>query len=334
MTSAVQIFGINTNSLNVNPEHHALISVHKKAIKLILKQGVLIFNRSDDYALTIQEKINKLPPKINQKWTFAISNARRIETDCNVIKKTSIFEDTDEMQELDDRCNYLMIDDENLSLLNIKDASFTTNKRNSITSFDRLFNIESIEDSLHIANASISIDECRDAIWNTRFKHIIPLSKSIIITDRYIIKNTVEQWQKNIATNKRELYYIFSRISSENTTTSITIYSSISTLDINFALDDITNALNEIITTGRFSFRRITIIISPDSCFAKNSHDRYIRFDKFHAFYFGAGLSVFRNSRASVNSTFSITSLAECDFLSIEDTLKQNQAIRRISLTY
>ncbi|PTB31289.1 hypothetical protein [Photobacterium phosphoreum] len=257
-------------------------------LKTWSKYGCLAYCEKDKgYIL---KSLQNVPPKFSQKWSAAIQH----------LKKTPI---TLENSKLSDFESYNLVDKaltQQGVMIGILPNDFLELFQVDNTGKLEIISPLGIHDSKHFANSEkyssldIGVGDNIDDIWNRSLKNLSLYSKSIIIIDRYLIQNIMDDYEQGKETSIEK----FSKyLSTNNKPYNINI---LSACDIN---GQITNSgkikayLNDILRGKNYivaSNITFTVGLCKNKFFSQHAHDRMIVMDK-HVIQTGNGLDIFRN---------------------------------------
>ncbi len=269
------------------------------------------------------EAIEKLPAKYKVMWktAFAYGRVHSIDVDCADLSEMKDFDDAKTLSKYystafaEETVSYLLCANEQLhrccNLTNFE-----------IVAAPVITASENIKRSIVACEKDIITGESIDDIWATRFKTLTKHSKKIFISDRYVFERIITDIEKGTASTSISRFFEFL---SENGGEFYISIGSDGGDEGSQQHTEIINYFNNLFKRKpklKACIRRLTLISNDKKIFQKNSHDRYIRFEKIVC-EIGTGMAIFERVKIS-NTTVSIKIKELTNSDEIEKSLRLN----------
>ncbi|MBV4508881.1 hypothetical protein HU730_002315 [Pseudomonas sp. SWRI22] len=264
--------------------------VHDYLTKSWIDFGVLILPK--DGGGEFLSLIDSLPVKFRQRWVDAFLYGKRGEVDRGWwgFSEYQSFEELCELNSVfktaftDESVGYVLSGDE------------TSKRICAQTGFEMLgagVCSESwhIENSFHLSHSDILENDTADNVWQTRFASLARFSKKITIIDRYFFDSIWRAAQVGKVDPGLSNFFTYLSLIGKKFNVKIISHGGERNSDFHCAVSSVFQKLRMSNAKIASALESLTLISSTEDFFRKESHDRFIGFDR-HVCQVGNGMRV------------------------------------------
>lgn len=267
-------------------------SAHDNFLKFWDMYGVLIYSESQNIDF-YRKLIKKFPNNFQQRWNEALFGFSKFEVNKVSFEK---FKDCkinyEELLNQREFYNFGLTDKDSLKIVkSLKD--FQDFQDFQVRCLENYTSSEIYNNTIMYASSLISENEQIDEVWDVKFKNLAKYTKNIIILDRYLFANIIEDMESRETSIKKFFNFLSKCVVSE---INFTFISDGGDKESEFHSNIRGYLSSQIVSVSVFRriIKSLKIYSVQNSFFQKNSHDRFLICDK-HYCHIGAGFQLFRN---------------------------------------
>lgn len=291
-------------------------SVNEDILNLWDRYGCLAYCEAD-FSL-VEKSLTNIQPKYSTRWNAAIQHF--FKTKVNLSKrKISDFESYS-LLEKDFKNTGVktgVVADEYLELFNGSTGGV------EVVCPSTLRYSTSFKESERLSNLDIHQSEKISDIWDSRLNGVFLYSKKIVIIDRYLMFNVINDYNSGLKTSLENLFELLSK---NNVSYKVDIYSACdvrgdtSSEEVKVYLNNILRRKASVLTS-KIEFE---VNFCKNKFFSDNAHGRMIALDR-HVIQIDNGLDIFRE-KPMINSQLNIKGVRQTRFIEIYNVLSKNRS--------
>jgi len=280
----------------------AVSLIHDYITKEWMERGAAILPKNG--SIEIIKYIKKLPPKFHQQWLHALEYGKKAESEqaAWILSNFSNFASACELNTLfktafvEDTVGYILSENEDY------------HRRCSKTGFEVLSAgvssaSENFANSRIFASSDISAEGTIDEMWRDKFETTVKHSKKILIVDRYFFQGIHNDATRQIKNECATNFFKLLAKQEKQFNVKIISYGDLKDSDLHATIHHFFYSKIHKVAALRKNISSLTLVSANIEFFQKESHDRFIGFDK-HLYQIGNGMRVF-GKRPTPRATFS-----------------------------